>query len=230
MDWPIVVAAAAVGYLAGSVSFARVVGRILLPGRSLETTTYLVDEAGATIRLDRVSPNSVRERAGPRAGCLAGALDIAKAFVPTLAFRLLDPTGTAAAACATGAVVGHVFPVWHRFRGGYGMSPLLGGLLVLDPLAALVVPLAGFGLGVAAADTLVAFDLWPALLLPWAAWRGDPALAVFVVVVNAAYWWAERDKLRQHLAHRRATRKGWRDRFAELTFVMGGRPPSERGG
>ena len=221
---PLLAVAALAGYLAGSVSFSRLVARRFLPGRDVETTTYPVDETGATMTLERVSPAAIRERAGPRAGCATAALDIAKALLPTLAFRLADPTGIAAAACATGAVVGHVLPLWHRFRGGYGISPLLGGLVVLDPLAVIALPSAGLGLGLLVADAFVAFDLWPLLLLPWALWRGDPALIAMALVVNVAFWWAELPKLRRHLAHRRATRKDRRGRIAEITLVMGGRP------
>lgn len=35
--------------------------------------------------------------------------------------------------CAAAAVIGHVWPVWHRFRGGKGAATLVGTLLVLDP-------------------------------------------------------------------------------------------------
>ena len=36
-------------------------------------------------------------------------------------------------ACATGAVVGHVWPIWHEFRGGKGAATLIGTLIVLSP-------------------------------------------------------------------------------------------------
>jgi len=35
--------------------------------------------------------------------------------------------------CAAAAVVGHVWPVWHRFRGGKGAATLIGTLTVLAP-------------------------------------------------------------------------------------------------
>jgi acyl phosphate:glycerol-3-phosphate acyltransferase len=35
--------------------------------------------------------------------------------------------------CAAGAVVGHVWPMWHSFRGGKGGATLIGTLLVLEP-------------------------------------------------------------------------------------------------
>ena len=41
--------------------------------------------------------------------------------------------------CATGAVFGHVWPIFHRFRGGKGAATLVGTLIVLDPT--LILPL-----------------------------------------------------------------------------------------
>jgi glycerol-3-phosphate acyltransferase PlsY len=41
-------------------------------------------------------------------------------------------------ACGAGAVVGHVWPVWHRFRGGKGAATILGTLAALAP--ALILP------------------------------------------------------------------------------------------
>ncbi len=35
--------------------------------------------------------------------------------------------------CAAGAVIGHVWPVWHSFRGGKGAATLVGTLIVLAP-------------------------------------------------------------------------------------------------
>ena len=39
---------------------------------------------------------------------------------------------------AAGALIGHLYPLWLRFRGGKGVATLLGILVVLLPIAALV--------------------------------------------------------------------------------------------
>jgi len=39
---------------------------------------------------------------------------------------------------AAGALIGHLYPVWLRFRGGKGVATLLGILIVLLPIAAAV--------------------------------------------------------------------------------------------
>ena len=43
-----------------------------------------------------------------------------------------------AISCATATVVGHVWPIWHGFRGGKGAATLIGTLIILAP--AILVP------------------------------------------------------------------------------------------
>jgi len=40
--------------------------------------------------------------------------------------------------CAAASVVGHVWPMWHNFRGGKGAATMVGTLVVLDP--GLIIP------------------------------------------------------------------------------------------
>jgi glycerol-3-phosphate acyltransferase PlsY len=35
--------------------------------------------------------------------------------------------------CAAAAVIGHVWPMWHKFRGGKGAATLIGTLIILSP-------------------------------------------------------------------------------------------------
>lgn len=50
------------------------------------------------------------------------------------------------AACAFAAILGHVFPAWHGFRGGKGVATLVGAFAGID--LALLVPLFASWLGV----------------------------------------------------------------------------------
>lgn len=77
---------------------------------------------------------------GTVVGVLALVLDVAKGAVPVLlAGRLAggeDVTVTTAAGLA--AVVGHIYPVWLRFRGGKGVATACGVFAVLAPAATVV--------------------------------------------------------------------------------------------
>ena len=64
-------------------------------------------------------------------------LDCLKATAAiVLAERLFGPAGGPAA--GAGALIGHLYPVWLKFRGGKGVATLLGVLIPLLPVAALV--------------------------------------------------------------------------------------------
>jgi acyl phosphate:glycerol-3-phosphate acyltransferase len=212
--WPVL--GLLVGYLCGSVSFTRIVAR-LTSAPALDGAA-VVDGTGRH-SLARVSPTSLGAVAGKRWGLTAAGLEVLKAAIPTWLFRRLLPGSGAAEAAMVGAVAGHTAPVFHRFRGGYGQSPLLGAMLVLDPWSVPVAVAASTALGVATADDWVAQDTWPLALLPWAAWRGDTRLAAGVVGAVAIYVAAIWPDTRRHLAQRPAG--PWRERIVAAARGFG---------
>jgi glycerol-3-phosphate acyltransferase PlsY len=180
-------AGAAGGYLAGSVSFSRLVGSRTAPGQDLNVTLIEVAETGTTVEFHGITPTSVKEHAGNRAMMLSIVMEAAKAAVPTLVARTLMPGTPAAPAAAAGAVIGHIFPMWSGWRGGYGMSPMIGGLLVLDP-AGLAVTTAGLSSVILASHDRRLMMLWPVTVPLWGAARGRRDILAFGVVANVAYW------------------------------------------
>ncbi|WP_221090148.1 glycerol-3-phosphate acyltransferase [Deinococcus aquaedulcis] len=91
---------------------------------------------GADIR-DRDLPggSGTFRQYGRRAAILVTALDIAKGALAALLARALAPEW---GWLAMGAVVaGHCYPLFFGFRGGGGIAPLLGALLVLAPVTLL---------------------------------------------------------------------------------------------
>jgi glycerol-3-phosphate acyltransferase PlsY len=178
---------AVAGYVAGSVSFSQVVGERAAPGQDLRVTNIEVPETGTTVEFHGITPTSVKQHAGGRAMMASIGLEAAKAAVPTLALRLLLPRTGASAAAASAAVVGHVFPAWNGFRGGYGMSPMIGGLAVLDP-AGLLVTTAVVSAGIGAARDRRLMMVWPVTVPAWGAFRGRGDVVAFGLAANAVYW------------------------------------------
>lgn len=70
-------------------------------------------------------------------------LDAAKGALPVLVSRSLGLSPTVQLLLLFAVVLGHCYPVIHRFRGGKGAGAFVGGLLVFSPLALLAVLLLG---------------------------------------------------------------------------------------
>lgn len=125
---------AVVSYLVGAVPFGYLVARAVA---GVDVRTVGSGNIGAT---------NVRRAAGNLAGLAVLLLDIAKGFVPARFFAgwlFPDlPTTTAQVVCGAGAILGHVFTVFLRFRGGKGVATGCGvafGLAPLEAALALVV-------------------------------------------------------------------------------------------
>ena len=124
-------------YLLGSIPFGYLIVRARGGGDVRETGS---GGTGAT---------NVTRRAGKSAGLLTLLLDATKGAAAVLLARWLLTSDFSVnwwvAASAFAVVVGHVFPVWLKFRGGKGVAPGLGVFLALAP-AAVPVALAAFAL------------------------------------------------------------------------------------
>jgi glycerol-3-phosphate acyltransferase PlsY len=64
-------------------------------------------------------------------------LDVVKGALSVTLARHLSDQAAAPAAAGLAAIVGHVYPVWLRFRGGKGVATACGVFSVLTPPAAL---------------------------------------------------------------------------------------------
>ena len=117
--------ALALGYLLGSIPFGLVLTRLAGKGDIREIGSGNI---GAT--------NVLRTGSKPLAA-LTLVLDCLKATAAVLLAQLLFGRDTGAAAAA-GAFIGHLYPVWLKFRGGKGAATLLGILIALLWPAALI--------------------------------------------------------------------------------------------
>ncbi|HWI39433.1 MAG TPA: glycerol-3-phosphate 1-O-acyltransferase PlsY, partial [Burkholderiales bacterium] len=110
--------AVVVAYLLGSISFAIVVSKVLaLP----DPRSYGSKNPGATNVL----------RTGKKAAAVLTLMgDALKGFVPVLLAVIYLPQAAPYAGVA--AFLGHLFPLYHRFKGGKGVATAAGVLFGLD--------------------------------------------------------------------------------------------------
>ena len=181
-----------VSYLVGAIPFGFLGGRLF----GIDVRTVGSGNIGAT--------NLARALGGGRVGAvaffIASLLDVSKGFVPTffLSGIAADRLGDAAPALISfqlafglAAILGHVFPVTLKFRGGKAVNTSLGVALALAWLPALI----------ALATWIVVFAVWryvslasmiaagvfPVALfaLPGPTWNTDRPLFIFCLVVSA---------------------------------------------
>lgn len=117
---------AVLAYLLGSLSFAILISRIT--GRP-DPRAGGSGNAGAT--------NMLR-LAGKKLAVLTLIGDVCKGMIPVLIARGLDLDPRLQAWIGLCAVLGHLFPLYFRFRGGKGVATAAGMLLALYPPAALL--------------------------------------------------------------------------------------------
>ena len=114
-----------VAYLIGSVPFGLILTRLAGAG---DVRRIGSGNIGATNVL----------RTGRKGLALATlALDVLKGALPVwLAYRYLGPD--MAVVVGLGAVLGHCFPVWLKFKGGKGVATAAGVVVALTPAAAAI--------------------------------------------------------------------------------------------
>ncbi len=183
-----------IGYLLGSVVGALVIGRF----RGVDIRAMGSGNAGGT--------NALRTQGFAFAAATV-AIDVGKGWLamgwlPWLELSAGDDAWRfapdwIAACCGIAAISGHIFPLWHEFRGGKGGATFAGALLASSPvmLGAALVAWLGCALlfGFVGLATVAA-----AVSVPVAAALGaiqSPAFLAFSVAASALVAFAHRGNL-----------------------------------
>ncbi len=176
MDIYLILICSILGYLIGSFSIARLVTRIAAPGQDLGSVELPDRNTGGTFQVKTVGATTASMILGPKIGGLIGILDIMKGALPALVVKLIFPDQPYFLFTGIAVVIGHVWPIFYRFRGGGGLSPALGTLLVLDPLGTLVSVLGAFLIGLFLLKE-IAFMV-----------MGGPILFIFWIAIRTGNW------------------------------------------
>ena len=114
------------GYLLGSVLFGEIVARV---------KGVNIREVGS----GNVGATNVGRALGKKYAVLVFLLDAGKGLLPAyMGFRVMGLEGLGSVFVGLAPVVGHMFPLFFRFRGGKGVATAFGVLLALSPMVAVL--------------------------------------------------------------------------------------------
>ncbi len=203
------IATAAIAYLLGSVPFGYILVRAFHGGD--------VRESGS----GNIGATNVA-RSSPALGALTLLLDAIKGLLGVAAGWLLaagagrhgDAQSTLyifASISAVFAVIGHIFPVWLKFRGGKGVATSVGVFLALAPKT-LLLAVALFVALVAAFRYVSLGSIIAAVAFPFIAfglhdYHSSPEIMAAISIISALVILKHRENIRRLLA-------GTEDRFA----------------
>jgi len=154
------ITAVTLAYLVGSVPFAFLLSR----RRGIDLREVGSGNVGAT---------NVLRTSGARTAVIAMGLDVVKgALAVVLAQRLTGGIGAPMAA-GLASVLGHIYPVWLRFRGGKGVATAAGVFAGVTPMA----------LGIASATFVLV--VWITRYISVGSVIGALTLAVVAVITDA---------------------------------------------
>jgi glycerol-3-phosphate acyltransferase PlsY len=174
------------GYLLGSIPFGLIFTRMAGLG---DVRKIGSGNIGAT--------NVLRTgRKGLAAATLLG--DALKGTVAVLVAAQWGPQFATLA--ALGAFLGHLFPVWLKFKGGKGVATFIGVLIGLKPLVALIFCLIWLGVAFtskySSLSALIASAATPVIL--WL--LGEPGMAGVAIILVALLWWKHSQNISRLLA------------------------------
>ena len=182
--------AALLAYLAGSLSFAVIVSRLM---HLDDPRSYGSGNPGAT---------NVLRSGNKIAAALTLLFDGLKAFIPLWCVQQYGVefglAGGTVAAVAMAAFLGHLFPVFFRFKGGKGVATAIGASFGIHPLLGVATGLTwlivAYFFRYSSLAALVAAVFTPVyyLLCDGVIWRSEPTVTVALGLIAGLLLWRHR--------------------------------------
>lgn len=199
MDILIALVCLAGSYLIGAIPF----GLLFSKGSGIDIRTQGSKNIGAT---------NVTRLLGKKVGAMTLVCDMLKGYLPMFITALVveDNSGRdlIIALCGAASVLGHMFPIYLRFKGGKGVATALGAFLYLAPLA-VVGCIAVFAFSVALSGFVSLGSLLGSMsMLVWLLVLQVPTWKLGVAgFIVAMIWIKHRENISRLLS---GTEKSWR--------------------
>jgi glycerol-3-phosphate acyltransferase PlsY len=170
----------AVSYLIGAVPFGLIF------------TKYFSNVDVRTIGSGNIGATNVLRASGKKAAILTLLADGLKGLLPVLIVQFLfnDDLTTALTGIAT--VLGHIFPIYLKFKGGKGVATSFGVVLAVAPLIGLVCIivwlLAAFLWKYSSLSALIAFACYPIITFSTSFGSRKPLAALSLFIFGMMYY------------------------------------------
>ena len=156
-EYVMLITAAVLSYLFGSIPCGLLIGFY----NGVDIRKVGSGNIGAT---------NVTRSVSPLAGKLCFVCDFIKGLLPVVLSQALAPDhAVIALTAALAAILGHIFPIYLKFKGGKGVSTAAGAALALNPLALLAAAVVWVALFFAFRYVSLA-SIGAAVALPTCAW------------------------------------------------------------
>ena len=119
-----------ISYLIGSIQSGILIGKIIY---KTDVRKFGSKSSGAT---------NIQRTIGLKPGIFVLVLDILKGFLPILFIEIFTEENIFGVMSCIFLVLGHCYPVFHKFKGGKGVATGFGSVVVLLPYIALGIPIA----------------------------------------------------------------------------------------
>ena len=119
-----------ISYLIGSIQSGILIGKIIY---KTDVRQFGSKSSGAT---------NIQRTIGLKPGIFVLVLDILKGFLPILFIEIFTEENIFGVMSCIFLVLGHCYPVFHKFKGGKGVATGFGSVVVLLPYIALGIPIA----------------------------------------------------------------------------------------
>ena len=160
----------------------------------IESFSEPVPHSEEIFESDLVSATLVTKKIGAKYGCITSVADMIKVALPTLLIKLVFTSHPYYPYSLFG-VIGHNFPVYYRFMGGRGESPILGIFLVINWFGIILVNVAATILGFITGSVIVVRWSGYVLMIFWLWIILMTALCIFMVLINFFFWFSMRKDL-----------------------------------
>ena len=177
-----------IGYLSGSISFARILTKLKAPETDIENQAKVTVGGENLIIPGAYGANAASIATGTQLGLPVALLDMLKTMIPMIFFKQIFQGDSSYLLSGVGALIGHNWPIYYKFQGGRGFAVILGSFFVIDWIAPFATTAAGLFLGmVIFGSQEISAVLWMWLMIPWTIWRGGTWEIGYTIIINGIY-------------------------------------------